>query len=46
MILAQVLGGIFGLAIVWIPVRFFERREEQRLLRDLEEIRRSHKTAK
>lgn len=45
MTIAQVLGGIFGLLVVWIPIRFFEIREEKRLKSDLEEIRRSHTIA-
>jgi hypothetical protein len=35
MLLAQILGGLFGLAIVWIPVRFFEKREQIRIDNDL-----------
>jgi uncharacterized membrane protein YuzA (DUF378 family) len=43
MLLAQILGGIVGIAIVWIPVHFYEKREEKRLAKDLEEIRNHYK---
>lgn len=46
MLLAQILGGLFGIAIVWIPVRYFEKREERRLAKDLEAIRKSFKNVK
>lgn len=39
MLLVQILGGIFGLAIVWIPVHFFEQRSKKRLQQELEELR-------
>jgi len=38
MLLAQLLGGLFGIMIVWIPVSYFERKEQLRIDNDLLEI--------